>query len=90
MGPPRVCLPPRETHKKTLVLDLDETLVHCTVDPIHSPDVIFPVDYNGTIYQVFESLFLFLPMYSINLHDPGSCQKEASFGSFLGSCGGTV
>ncbi|RYY69430.1 hypothetical protein EON63_23665 [archaeon] len=28
----------------TLVLDLDETLVHCTVDPVDKADVIFPVE----------------------------------------------
>ena len=27
----------------TLALDLDETLVHCTVEPIPKPDLVFPV-----------------------------------------------
>jgi len=36
----------------TLVLDLDETLVHCTVDPIPDPDLIFPVLFHGTSYRV--------------------------------------
>ena len=35
-----------------LVLDLDETLVHCTVEPIDNADIIFPVNFNGTEYQV--------------------------------------
>lgn len=28
----------------TLVLDLDETLVHCTVDPVEKADMVFPVE----------------------------------------------
>ena len=39
--------------KYTLVLDLDETLVHCSVDPIGHSDLTFPVTFNGTFYQVF-------------------------------------
>ena len=51
-------------HNITLVLDLDETLVHCSVEPIPRPDVIFPVLFNGVNYQVhvrkrpFVDLFL--------------------------------
>lgn len=46
----KICLPPlpaSSANKKqemlTLALDLDETLVHCTVEPIPKPDLIFPV-----------------------------------------------
>ena len=35
-----------------LVLDLDETLVHCTVDPIPNADMVFPVPFNGVEYKV--------------------------------------
>jgi len=35
-----------------LVLDLDETLVHCTVEPVANADMTFPVEFNGTEYQV--------------------------------------
>jgi TFIIF-interacting CTD phosphatase-like protein len=42
----KICLPAKassDSGLKTLVLDLDETLVHCTVAPIPDPDLIFPV-----------------------------------------------
>ena len=39
--------------RPTLALDLDETLVHCTVEPIPKPDLTFPVTFNGTFYQVY-------------------------------------
>jgi TFIIF-interacting CTD phosphatase-like protein len=50
-----VCLPPKsvEIQKRTLVLDLDETLVHCCVEPIENPDLVFPVTFNGNFYQVY-------------------------------------
>lgn len=34
------------------MLDLDETLVHCTVDPIANPDHRFEVHFNGEEFQV--------------------------------------
>lgn len=40
----KLCLPPANHNNLTLVLDLDETLVHCTVEPIQKPDLIFPVE----------------------------------------------
>ncbi len=44
----KVCLPATSAPstlnpRTTLVLDLDETLVHCTVEPIPKPDLVFPV-----------------------------------------------
>ncbi len=48
-----VSIPPPEDNKPTLALDLDETLVHCTVEPIDNPDLIFPVTFNGTLYDVY-------------------------------------
>jgi len=48
-------LPPQTKEfqgKKTLVLDLDETLVHCTVEPIEHPDHCFNVHFNGEDFKV--------------------------------------
>lgn len=52
---PRICLPGKRVTSPdiNLILDLDETLVHCSVDPIHDADVQFPVAFNGTNYQVY-------------------------------------
>ena len=37
--------------KKTLILDLDETLIHCNDDPTEPGDVILPIKYeNGDIF----------------------------------------
>jgi Dullard-like phosphatase family protein len=47
-------LPPNTTkHKFTLTLDLDETLVHCSVEPIPKPDIVFPVNFNGVPYKIY-------------------------------------
>ena len=37
----------------SLVLDLDETLVHCSVEPIGNADLTFPVVFNGVEYTVY-------------------------------------
>jgi hypothetical protein len=50
----KICLPPSVSqHKIALVLDLDETLVHCTIDPIPNPDFVFPVTFNDVCYEVY-------------------------------------
>ncbi len=36
----------------TLALDLDETLVHCSIHPIENPDLTFNVNFNGSDYNV--------------------------------------
>jgi len=50
------CLPPKDSNAPpiTLVLDLDETLVHCSTDPneVRNPDFVFHVEFHGTIYTV--------------------------------------
>ncbi|CAL5219587.1 g1449 [Coccomyxa viridis] len=51
----RRSLLPRQTRqckRKTLVLDLDETLVHSTLDGCEEPDFSFPVAFNGREHQV--------------------------------------
>jgi len=47
-------LPPKAKHdpKITLVLDLDETLVHCSTEPIDYAEIVFPVPFNDVEYQV--------------------------------------
>ncbi|KAF8057716.1 CTDSP1 [Scenedesmus sp. PABB004] len=39
--------------KKTLVLDLDETLVHSSFKPIPNPDYIIPVEIDGRLVDVY-------------------------------------
>lgn len=51
----KVWLPPLSPSAKiqTLTLDLDETLVHCSIEPVAKYDWSFPVSFNGTDYQVY-------------------------------------
>lgn len=51
----KVWLPPLSASSKvqTLTLDLDETLVHCSIEPVAKYDWSFPVSFNGTDYQVY-------------------------------------
>lgn len=44
------------------MLDLDETLVHCTVDPIVNPDHSFEVHFNGEEFQVIVAIALIMPL----------------------------
>jgi len=51
-----VLLPPpssNNAHKKTLVLDLDETLVHSSFKPIDNADFIIPVQIEDQFHQVY-------------------------------------
>ena len=36
-----------ERGRKTLVLDLDETLVHSSFKPVENPDITLPVEIDG-------------------------------------------
>ncbi|KAJ1490977.1 HAD-like domain-containing protein [Baffinella frigidus] len=52
IGPP--LLPPKRTHHKvTLILDLDETLVHSSFKPVPNSDWIVPVEVDGIVHRVF-------------------------------------
>jgi len=43
----------KNSHKKTLVLDLDETLVHSSFKPPENPDIVLPVDIEGKVCYVY-------------------------------------
>jgi len=52
----RYLLPPvlhQDMHKKCMVIDLDETLVHSSFKPISNADFIVPVEIDGTVHQVY-------------------------------------
>lgn len=51
----RTLLPPQAStdSKYTLVLDLDETLVHCSTEALFPADLVFPVVFNSVEYTVF-------------------------------------
>eukprot|EP01080_Neovahlkampfia_damariscottae_P003308 gene3308-5749_t len=51
--PPRAKFEQKDKTKMTLVLDLDETLVHCSTEPLSGSDLVFPVVFNGVEYKVF-------------------------------------
>ena len=44
---------PCDIGKKTLVLDLDETLVHSTFQPSNRCQYVVPVEIEGNIYNVY-------------------------------------
>jgi RNA polymerase II subunit A small phosphatase-like protein len=46
-------LPPPATHKKCLVLDLDETLVHSSFRAVPSADFILPVQVDSVLHSVY-------------------------------------
>ena len=49
-------LPPKEKefeNKKTLVLDLDETLVHSSFTPFEKNDIVLEVDFEGIMYNIY-------------------------------------
>lgn len=51
----RVCLPKKSpgAPRITLALDLDETLVHCSVSPLEKAELTFKVNFNGVDYEVY-------------------------------------
>jgi hypothetical protein len=66
----KICLPPKAMTDPpiSLVLDLDETLVHCTVEPIHDADMVFPVTFHGAEYTVYVRLRPYLKEFFEAIH----------------------
>jgi len=46
-------LRPEQKHKKCLVLDLDETLVHSSFKPIPNPDFVISIELENVIHKVY-------------------------------------
>ncbi|VDD97244.1 unnamed protein product [Enterobius vermicularis] len=46
-------LPPSDSDKKCLIIDLDETLVHSSFKPVENPDFVIPVDIDNVTHQVY-------------------------------------
>jgi len=46
-------LPKKRSNRNCLALDLDETLVHCSVQPIEKAELTFTVNFNGCDYEVY-------------------------------------
>uniref|UniRef100_A0A7S2ZGX5 FCP1 homology domain-containing protein n=2 Tax=Rhodosorus marinus TaxID=101924 RepID=A0A7S2ZGX5_9RHOD len=52
---PKVCIAPKAPGRPrtTLVLDLDETLVHCSTEALENYDLTFPVKFRDHEYEIF-------------------------------------
>ena len=63
-------LPPKSRNDPpiTLVLDLDETLVHCTVEDVQDADLTFPVLFHGINYQVNVRIRPYLQEFFKRIH----------------------
>ena len=52
----KLLLPPKSkefSNKKTLILDLDETLVHSSFTPFEKNDIVLNVDFEGVMYNIY-------------------------------------
>ena len=55
LNPKNLLLPPKphDLTKKTLILDLDETLVHSSFTPFEKNDIVLNVDFEGVMYNIY-------------------------------------
>ena len=55
LNPKKLLLPPKphDLTKKTLILDLDETLVHSSFTPFEKNDIVLNVDFEGVMYNIY-------------------------------------
>ena len=55
LNPQKLLLPPKPHNltKKTLILDLDETLVHSSFTPFEKNDIVLNVDFEGVMYNIY-------------------------------------
>ena len=63
-------LPPKSEeflNKKTLILDLDETLVHSSFSPFEKNDIILEVDFEGIMYNIYVLVRPFAEEFLINM-----------------------
>lgn len=44
---------PSDAHKKCLIVDLDETLVHSSFKPVKNADFVIPVEIDNVVHQVY-------------------------------------
>lgn len=81
MNDPRGLLNPNNTKfKKTLVLDLDETLVHSSFRPVDNPTFIIPVHIDNHVYNVY---VLKRPYTDIFLERASKCYEIIIFTASL-------
>eukprot|EP01135_Chromosphaera_perkinsii_P003928 Nk52_evm29s262 gene=Nk52_evmTU29s262 len=66
-----VCLPmqTRNSPKMSLVLDLDETLVHCSAEHLENPDFIFPLELEGSVCPIHVKVRPYLEPFLRTLAD---------------------
>lgn len=49
---PKRFIPKADHQMKTLILDLDETLVHSSIEPQSNPDDVFLIEMNDNRYTI--------------------------------------